>query len=59
MKMIIRLPLDLAILDVKMPVVNGFGLCNEIRVDDKIKICFLTGLPMSIMKFLKKGVSSH
>lgn len=34
---------DLAILDVKMPVMNGFGLYNEIRkVDDKIKICFLT-----------------
>jgi DNA-binding response OmpR family regulator len=30
-------------LDVKVPVMNGFGLCNEIRkVDDKIKICFLT-----------------
>jgi two-component system, OmpR family, response regulator ChvI len=34
---------NLAILDVKMPVMNGFGLYNEIRkVDDKIKICFLT-----------------
>ena len=33
----------MAILDVKMPVMNGFGLYNEIRkVDDKIKICFLT-----------------
>jgi two-component SAPR family response regulator len=33
----------LAILDVKMPLMNGFGLYNEIRkVDDKIKICFLT-----------------
>ena len=34
---------DLAILDIKMPVMNGFCLYNEIRkVDDKIKICFLT-----------------
>jgi FixJ family two-component response regulator len=33
----------LAILDVKMPVTNGFGLYNKIRkVDEKIKICFLT-----------------
>ena len=34
---------DLAILDVKMPVMNGFGLYQEIRkLDDKLKICFLT-----------------
>ena len=34
---------DLAILDVKMPVMNGFGLSREIRkLDDKVKICFLT-----------------
>lgn len=34
---------DLVILDVKMPVMNGFGLCQEIRkLDDKVKVCFLT-----------------
>jgi CheY-like chemotaxis protein len=34
---------DLAILDVKMPVLNGFGLYQQIRkLDDKVKICFLT-----------------
>lgn len=34
---------DLVILDVKMPVMNGFGLYQEIRkLDDKVKICFLT-----------------
>jgi CheY-like chemotaxis protein len=34
---------DLAILDVKMLVMNGFGLYQEIRkLDDKVKICFLT-----------------
>ena len=34
---------DLAILDVKMPVLNGFGLAQQIRkLDDKVKICFLT-----------------
>jgi two-component SAPR family response regulator len=43
MKVIIQLSFDLAIFDVKMSVMNGFGLYNEIRkVDDKIKICFLT-----------------
>ena len=32
-----------AILDVRMPVMNGYDLYNEIRkVDEKIKICFLT-----------------
>jgi CheY-like chemotaxis protein len=34
---------DLVILDVKIPVMNGFGLYQEIRkLDDKVKICFLT-----------------
>jgi len=34
---------DLAILDVKMPVLNGFGLYQQIRkLDYKVKICFLT-----------------
>jgi CheY-like chemotaxis protein len=34
---------DLAILDVKMPVMNGFGLYQEVRkLDDKVKICFLS-----------------
>jgi CheY-like chemotaxis protein len=34
---------DLALIDVRMPVMNGFGLYNEIRkLDNKVKICFLT-----------------
>ncbi|MDQ6668775.1 MAG: response regulator [Thermoproteota archaeon] len=34
---------DLALIDVKMPGMHGFGLCNEIRkFDIKVKICFLT-----------------
>jgi DNA-binding response OmpR family regulator len=34
---------DLALLDIKMPKMNGFELYNEIRkVDDKVKVCFVT-----------------
>src|SRR5215469_5185146 len=34
---------DLAILDIKMPDLNGFALYREIkRLDKKIKVCFLT-----------------
>ncbi|MFZ0895806.1 MAG: response regulator [Candidatus Nitrosopolaris sp.] len=34
---------DLALIDVRMPVMNGFGLYNEIRkLDNKVKIWFLT-----------------
>jgi two-component system, OmpR family, response regulator ChvI len=34
---------DLVLLDVKMPIMNGFGLCQALRnLDDKVKICFLT-----------------
>ena len=44
----------LAILDVKMPGMNGFGLYQEIRkVDDKVKICFSTATSDLIMKILE------
>ena len=34
---------DLLILDIKMPVLNGFELYREIRnIDSEVKICFLT-----------------
>ena len=34
---------DLALLDIKMPGMNGFELCKKLReIDKKIKICFLT-----------------
>jgi DNA-binding response OmpR family regulator len=34
---------DLLILDIKMPVLNGFELYREIRtIDGQVKICFLT-----------------
>ena len=33
----------LALLDIKMPKMDGFELYNEIRkVDDKVKVCFVT-----------------
>jgi DNA-binding response OmpR family regulator len=36
-------PYDLALLDIKMPKMDGFELYNEIRkVDDKVKVCFVT-----------------
>jgi CheY-like chemotaxis protein len=34
---------DLALLDIKMPEMNGFELCRKLReIDNKLKICFLT-----------------
>ncbi|HXX97030.1 MAG TPA: response regulator [Candidatus Bathyarchaeia archaeon] len=34
---------DLAVLDIKMPDLNGFALYREIkRLDKKVKVCFLT-----------------
>jgi two-component system, OmpR family, response regulator ChvI len=36
---------DLAILDIKMPEMNGFELLREIRKEDEsLRICFLTAL---------------
>ncbi|MGC2575149.1 MAG: response regulator [Candidatus Nitrosopolaris sp.] len=49
-----------AILDVKMPVMNGFGLYNEIRkVDDKIKICFLTEATDAYYEVFRKEAFPH
>jgi DNA-binding response OmpR family regulator len=34
---------DLAVLDIRMPKMNGFQLCRKLReIDKKLKICFLT-----------------
>ena len=36
---------DLVILDIKMPVMNGFELLREIKkIDESVKACFLTAL---------------
>jgi DNA-binding response OmpR family regulator len=51
---------DLAILDVKMPVMNGFCSYNEIRkVDDKIKICFLTAATDVYYEVFRKEAFPH
>ena len=37
---------DLILLDIKMPILNGFELCKKIReVDSNIEIIFITALP--------------
>jgi DNA-binding response OmpR family regulator len=34
---------DLALLDIRMPEMNGFQLCRKLRsIDYKVKMCFLT-----------------
>ncbi|MGC1931840.1 MAG: response regulator [Candidatus Nitrosopolaris sp.] len=46
---------DLAILDVKMPAMGGFGLYKEIRkLDDKVRICFLTAAYEVYYEILRK-----
>jgi two-component system, OmpR family, response regulator ChvI len=39
---------DLAILDIKMPVIDGFELYRKLRkIDNELKICFLTAAELS------------
>ena len=41
---------DLAILDVRMPGMNGFQLCRKLRkIDKKLKICFLTAVELAYL----------
>jgi two-component system, OmpR family, response regulator ChvI len=50
---------NLAILDYKMPKMNGFELYREIRkIDDKVKICFITAFEMYHEELRKKFQNS-
>jgi DNA-binding response OmpR family regulator len=43
---------ELLILDMKMPQMNGFELCRQIKkIDDKVKVCFLTAGEMNYYQF--------
>ena len=51
---------DLVILDVRVPVLNGFGLYQEIRkLDDKVKICFLTAASDLYYEAFRKDAFSN
>jgi two-component system, OmpR family, response regulator ChvI len=46
---------DLVLLDIKMPKMNGFELCKEIKKEDeKVKICFLSAFEPSFEEFRKQ-----
>ncbi len=46
---------DLVILDMKMPGINGFELYRQIKkIDDKVKVCFLTASEMYYEEFRKE-----
>ena len=45
---------DLLLLDIKMPVINGFELYKRIRqIDDKSKVCFMTAFEEYYDEFRK------
>lgn len=52
---------DLALIDMKMPVMNGFALYNEIKkLDNNIKICFLTAADDTYYEaFRKQAFPKH
>jgi two-component system response regulator ChvI len=46
---------DLVLLDIKMPVMDGFHLYQEMKkIDNKIKICFLTASELYYEQFRKE-----
>jgi DNA-binding response OmpR family regulator len=39
---------DLVLLDIKMPKLNGFQLCNKMKkMDDKVKVCFISAFDIN------------
>ena len=43
---------DLIMLDIKMPEMNGFKLCRQIKkIDDKVRVCFMTAGEMNYYQF--------
>ena len=50
---------DLAILDVKLPTMNGFSLYEKIKkLDGRVRICFLTAADKAYYETLKKHYPS-
>lgn len=46
---------DLLLVDIKMPEMDGFRLCQEIKkIDNRIKVCFLTASEMYYERFRKE-----
>lgn len=45
---------DLLLLDIRMPIMDGFELYKEIRkIDDKVKVCFITAYEINNEDFQK------
>jgi DNA-binding response OmpR family regulator len=50
---------DLVLLDIKMPVMDGFHLYQEMKkIDNKIEICFLTASELYYEQFRKEQFST-
>jgi CheY-like chemotaxis protein len=50
---------DLALIDYKMPNMNGFELYREIRkIDERVKVCFVTAFEVYYEELKKKFHSS-
>jgi DNA-binding response OmpR family regulator len=48
---------DLAILDIRMPGMNGFQLCRKLReIDKKLKICFLTASDLAYLQDIDSDI---
>ena len=52
---------DLALVDLRMPVMNGFALYGEIKkLDNHVKICFLTAAEDTYYEaFMKEAFPKH
>jgi DNA-binding response OmpR family regulator len=48
---------DLAILDIRMPGMNGFQLCRKLReIDKNLKICFLTAVELTYLQDIDSDI---
>jgi DNA-binding response OmpR family regulator len=56
-----RNPIDLVLLDIMMPKLNGFEVCRRIRKESQVPIIMLSGLdgPMDISACLDSGADDY
>ena len=48
---------DLVLLDIRLPNMDGFELCEKIKyIDRRVKVCFMSAFPMNYLALREQGL---